>query len=80
MEFILREQNEKQKKLPKNVKFNKAFEVAKNCADCLKNIPTNIYDTYLDCFKIFAGYFRDGSPPMVQEFLTNPTEFEIVPR
>ena len=44
MEYLLHELNAENKKLPKNVKFNKSFDVAKLCADYLKNAPSQTFE------------------------------------
>ena len=54
MEHLLQEQMEANKKLPKNVKYNKAFDVAKLCAEYLKDTPNQMFDIYLNLFKGFA--------------------------
>ena len=55
MEHLLREQMEANKKLPKNVKYNKAFDVAELCAEYLKDTPNQLFEVYLDSFKGFAS-------------------------
>ena len=78
MECLLREKNEENKKLPKNVKFNKSFDVAKMCADYLKNAPSQTFQTYFDCFISFSRFLRDGMPTNVVDFLMDPTKYDIV--
>ena len=77
MEHLLREQMEANKKLPKNVKYNKAFDVAKQCAEYLKDTPNQMFDVYLQCFKKFASLLRDGMSLTIVDFLENPSAFEL---
>ena len=77
MEHLLNEQMEANKKLPKNVKYNQAFDVAKLCAEYLKNTPNQMFKMYLDAFKGFSLQLRDGLSLQVLEFLSNPSVFEI---
>ena len=60
MEHLLRKQMEANKKLPKNVKYNKAFDVAELCAEYLKDTPNQLFEVHLDSFKGFASLLRDG--------------------
>ena len=50
MEYLLNEQMEASRKLPKNVKYNQAFDVAKLCAEYMKNTPNAMYEIYLEAF------------------------------
>ena len=54
MEHLLNEEMEANKKLPKNVKYNEAFDVAKLCAEYLKNTPNQMFKLYLEAFKGFS--------------------------
>ena len=78
LEIMMREKNEAHKRLPDNVKFNQSFNVAKQCADYLKNAPSATFENYLECFKSFSKYLRDGMPEIVMDFLNNPSEFELL--
>lgn len=78
MERLLVEQMEANKKLPKNIKFNKAFDVAKDCAEFLKNSGAEQFQTYLKCFKSFSTMLRDGLPLKVVDFLINPSDYDLV--
>jgi len=51
MEHLLKDMNERKRKISKNVKFNKSFDVAKLCADNLKDGSNKVFETYLQCFK-----------------------------
>ena len=77
MEHLLHEQSEANKKLPKNVKYNEAFDVAKLCAEYLKNTPNQMFKIYLNAFKSFALQLRDGLSHEVLDFLANPSAFEL---
>ena len=77
MEHILNEEMETNKKLPKNVKYNEAFEVAKLCAEHLKNTPNQMFKLYLEAFKGFSQQLRDGLSLKVLDFLSNPTAYEL---
>ena len=77
MEHLLNEEMEANKKLPKNVKYNEAFDVAKLCAEYLKNTPNQMFKLYLEAFKGFSHQLRDGLSLKVLEFLSNPAAFEL---
>ena len=77
MEHLLHEQMEANKKLPKNVKYNEAFDVAKLCAEYLKNTPNQVFKLYLDAFKGFSQQLRDGLSLKVLDFLCNPSAYEL---
>ena len=77
MEHLLHEQSEANKKLPKNVKYNEAFDVVKLCAEYLKNTPNQMFKFYLNAFKSFALQLRDGLSLEVLDFLANPSAFEL---
>ena len=44
MEHLLKEQMEANKRLPKNVKYNKAFDIANLCAEYLKDTPNQLFE------------------------------------
>ena len=77
MEHLLNEQIQANKKIPKNVKYNEAFEVAKSCADHLKNTSNKVFKLYLDAFKEFSRQLRDSMAVEVLEFLSDPSKFEL---
>ena len=77
MEVMLKEKNEANKRLPKNVKFNQSFDVGKQCADYLKHAPSATFDNYLECYKSFARFLRDGMPSNVMDFLMNPSKYDL---
>ena len=64
-------------KLPKNVRFNKSFDVAKVAAEDLSKY-TEAFEEILECFKTFSMYIRDGFPINVIKFLRNPAKYEIM--
>ena len=49
MEYLITEEQEANKKMKKNVKFNKAFDVAKEAAEFLSKYPT---EQFMACGKI----------------------------
>ena len=80
MEHLLREQMEANKRLPKNVKYNKAFDIAKLCAEYLKDTPNQLFEIYLQSFKGFATLLRDGMSLAIVDFLENPAKYELCER
>ena len=70
MEHLLNEQMEANKKLPKNLKYNETFYVAKLCAKYLKN-------TLNQMFKGFSLQLRDGLSLKVLDLLCNPSSYEL---
>ena len=74
---LLNEEMETNKKLPKKVKYNEAFDVAKLCAEHLKNTPNQMFKLYLEAFEGFFQQLRDGLSLKVLEFLSNPTAYEL---
>ena len=69
MEVMLKEKNEANKRLPKNVKFNQSFDVGKQCADYLKHAPSATFDNYLECYKSFARFYGMECLQMLWNFL-----------
>ena len=55
MEHMLKEMNDKNKRIPKNVKFNISFDIVKLRAKNLKDCPNKVFDVYLKCFQNFAN-------------------------
>ena len=78
MEYMLKEKNESNKKLPKNVKFNRSFDIAKLCADYLKDASSQTFETYFECFKEFSRLLRDGIPSKVVNFLMDPSKYDLI--
>ena len=80
MENLLKEINEVNRRLPKNVKFNRAFDVSKLCAEYLKNCTNEVFDLYLNCYKSFSDFLRNGMPDKVCSFLLNPEKYDLNPK
>ena len=66
---MLSEEQEANKKLNKNVKFNRAFDVAKVAAEYLSKYSTQEFTKNLDSFKQFTELLRTGLPEDVKEIL-----------
>ena len=47
MEYLIDEQMEAEKRIPKNVKFNKAFDISKVCAEYIKDTSNEQFDMYI---------------------------------
>ena len=77
MEHILLEQMEANKKIPENVKWNKAYEVAKVCAQRIKDASNQQYELYLECLQSFSNMILYGMPLQVVDFLKNPDLYEL---
>ena len=54
MEHLLEEQMRENKKMKSNVKFNKAFDVAKVCAEYLSKYNTETFLINIEVFKAFT--------------------------
>ena len=77
IKHLFAEANEVNKKLPKNIKWNQSFDVAKQCAEYLKDCSNMLFPTYLSCFRNFSLLLRDGLPSKVVKFLNDPSSFEL---
>ena len=77
MELLIEDQQAATKRLPKNVRFNQSFDVAKVVAEDLSKYNTEAFEEILECFKTFSLYMRNGFPANVLEFLRNPAKYEI---
>ena len=53
MEYLISEEQEANKKLKKNVKFNRAFDVAKVAAEYLSKYSTEEFTKNIDSFNQF---------------------------
>ena len=79
MELLIEDQQAATKRLPKNVRFNQSFDVAKVVlvAEDLSKYNTEAFEEILECFKTFSLYMRNGFPANVLEFLRNAAKYEI---
>ena len=78
MEHLLEEQQEANKRIPKNVKFNRAFDIAKVTAEYMKDTGTEQFELYMKCFSKFSNMVRDGIPSNVINLLLEPEKFEVI--
>ena len=66
MEHLLEEQMSQNKQMKSNVKFNKAFDVAKVCSEYLSKYNTETFLSNLETFKVFTELMRTGLPDDVK--------------
>ena len=78
MEHLLEEQQEANKRIPKNVKFNRAFDIAKVTAEYMKDTGTEQFELYMKCFSKFSNMVRDWIPSNVINLLLEPEKFEVI--
>ena len=78
MELLIEDQQAATKCYPKNVRYNKSFDVAKAVAEDLSKYNTEAFVEILEYFKTFSMYMRNGFPENVLEFLRNPAKYEII--
>ena len=71
MEHLLEEQMRENKKMKSNVKFNKAFDVAKVCAEYLSKYNTEAFLINIEVFKAFTELMRTGLPDGVKDAILN---------
>ena len=62
------------KKMKSNVKFNRAFDVAKVCAEYLSKYNTEAFLINIEVFKAFTELMRTGIPDEVKDAILNTTE------
>ena len=74
MEYLIEEEQEANKKLKKNVKFNKAFDVAKVAAEYISMYSTDQFKKNLETFKQFTELLRTGLPDDVVNVLKKYSE------
>ena len=74
MEYLLEEEQNANKKLKKNVKFNKAFDVAKVAAEYISMYSTEQFYKNLETFKQFTELLRTGLPNDVVNVLKKHSE------
>ena len=79
MEHTIRELAEANKRLPEELKWNKACEKGRLCAEYMKRCPTQMFELYLNCFENFANFLRDGMPFEVVDFLSDPKKYKNHP-
>ena len=75
---IIEDQQAATKCYPKNVRYNKSFDVSKAVAEDLSKYNTEAFVEILEYFKTFSMYMRNGFPVNVLEFLRNPVKYEII--
>jgi hypothetical protein len=73
-----KEHHEKTKRMPKNVKFNKAFDVAKVQAEVLSQLNQKTFESHLKASKNFLALIREGLPNDLMEYLSKPEEYKII--
>ena len=66
MEHLLEEQMSQNKQMKSNVKFNKAFDVAKVCSEYLSKYNTETFLSNLETFQVFTELMRTGLPDDVK--------------
>ena len=76
MEYLITEEQEANKKMKKNVKFNKAFDVAKEAAEFISKYPTEQFTKNLESFKHFTELLRTGLPDDIVDALKRHCEGE----
>ena len=74
MEYLIAEEQEANKKLKKNEKYNKAFDVAKVAAEYLSMYSKDQFLKNLECFKHFTEILRTGIPQEVATTLKKYSE------
>ena len=73
MEHLIEEQMRENKNMKSNVKFNKAFDVAKVCAEYLSKYNTEAFLSNIEVFKAFTELMRTGLPDSVKDAILNPS-------
>ena len=74
MEHLIEEEQRANKKMKKNVKFNKAFDVAKVAAEYTSMYSGEAFDTNLEAFKQFTDLMRIGLPVELVDTLERLTK------
>ena len=77
MEHLIEEQMKENKKLKSNVKFNKAFDVAKVCAEYLSKYNTDTFKDNLEIFQAFTELMRTGLPDNVKDAILNSSSSSV---
>ena len=67
MESLIQEQNEAAKLIPKNVRFNRAYDVCKVVAEDLSKYNSEQFLDMLEMAKSFSTIIRDGVPKKLRE-------------
>ena len=62
MESLIQEQNEAAKLIPKNARFNRAYDVCKVVAEDLSKYNSEQFLDLLEMAKSFSNMIRDGVP------------------
>ena len=72
MESLIQEQNEAAKLIPKNARFNRAYDVCKVVAEDLSKYNSEQFLALLEMAKSFSNMIRDGVPKKLLDYLKNP--------
>ena len=75
---LRKETAEKTKRIPKNVKFNRAFDVAKVQAEVLSQQSQDIFLDHLRASKSFLSMLRLGLSEEILQYLDKPEDYKIV--
>ena len=76
MEYLITEEQDANKKMKKNVKFNKAFDVAKEAAEFLSKYSTEQFTKNLESFRHFTNLLRTGLPDDIVDVFKRHSEGE----
>ena len=68
MESLLDEEQDAERRKPKNTRFNDAYDVAKETAARLSQYNTKRFETILSSYKTFSNFIRDGFPEDLVQF------------
>ena len=77
MESLLQEQSEAAKKIPKNVRFNRAYDQTKVKAETLSKYNTECFLELMEAVKTISNSIRDGFP---QELKIVPASNNVEPQ
>ena len=78
--ILEREKQENTKRLPKAVKFNKSFDIAKVLAEVMSMMPQKMFETHFKAAKNFLGLMKGGLTYEHMEYLSNPDKFDFIPK
>ena len=74
MEHLIEEEQAANRRLKKNEKFNKAFDIAKVAAEYTSRYGQSSFETHLDTFRKFTELIRTGLPDEVIEIIKKYSE------
>ena len=74
MEYLITEEQDANKKMKKNVKFNKAFDVVKEAAEFLSKYSTEQFTKNLESFRHFTELLRTGLPDDIDDAIKRHSE------